>query len=108
MAAIKVRDLAYGRLRAPLDAQEEFLTAFGIVAGSLNTGGSTCAAPISAPIHVTKKGDPGFIGFAWAVSSEENLRRIRRFPARPGLRTPMNPVAERRCASPNRTAIRSE
>jgi len=32
MAAIKVRDLAYGRLQSPdLDAQEEFLTAFGMV-----------------------------------------------------------------------------
>ena len=32
MAVIKVRDLAYGRLRAPdLDLEEEFLTAFGMV-----------------------------------------------------------------------------
>ena len=30
--ALKVRDLAYGRLRSPdLDAEEEFLTAFGMV-----------------------------------------------------------------------------
>ena len=32
MPVIKVKDLAYGRLRAPdLDAQEEFLTHFGMV-----------------------------------------------------------------------------
>jgi hypothetical protein len=32
MAMIKVRDLAYARLQSPdLDAQEEFLTAFGMV-----------------------------------------------------------------------------
>ena len=32
MSIIKVTDMAYGRLRSPdLDAQEEFLTHFGIV-----------------------------------------------------------------------------
>ena len=32
MPVIKVRDLAYGRLRAPdLDAMEEFLTHFGMI-----------------------------------------------------------------------------
>ena len=32
MPAIKVRELAYGRLRSPdLDVQEEFLTNFGMV-----------------------------------------------------------------------------
>ena len=32
MAVIKVRDLAYGRLRAPdLDVMEEFLTNFGMI-----------------------------------------------------------------------------
>ena len=32
MAAIKVTDMAYGRLRAPdLDVMEEFLTRFGMI-----------------------------------------------------------------------------
>ena len=32
MSVIKVKDIAYGRLRSPdLDAQEEFLTEFGMV-----------------------------------------------------------------------------
>ena len=71
MAVIKVRDLAYGRLRSPdLDAQEAFLTAFGMV----RTERTPTALYMRGTdpvhhIHVTEKGDPGFIGFAVGRSS---------------------------------------
>jgi hypothetical protein len=79
---IKVRDLAYGRLRSPdLDAQEAFLTAFGMV----RTARTRMALYMRGTdpthhIHVTEKGDPGFIGFAWAVNDEDDLRSIAEFP----------------------------
>jgi hypothetical protein len=83
MAVIKVRDLAYGRLRSPdLDAQEEFLTAFGMVRtertpSALYMRGTD---PVHH-IHITEKGDPGFIGFAWAAASEDDLKAIAKNPA---------------------------
>src|SRR5262249_29542851 len=82
MAAIKVRDLAYGRLRSPdLDAQEEFLTAFGMAraertATALYMRGTDPARHI----HVTEKGEPGLIGFAWAVGSEAELKAVAQVP----------------------------
>ena len=76
MAVIKVRDLAYGRLRSPdLDMEEEFLTAFGMVrAARTPTALYMRGTDPVHHIHVTEKGDPGFIGFAWAVSNEDELK----------------------------------
>ena len=43
---IKVSDVAYGRIRSPdLDAQEEFLTNFGMVRAERTRRRSTCGAP---------------------------------------------------------------
>jgi catechol 2,3-dioxygenase-like lactoylglutathione lyase family enzyme len=82
MAVIKVRDLAYARLRSPdLDAQEEFLTAFGMVrAARTPTALYMRGTDPSHHIHVTEKGDPKFIGFAWTVSNEEDLTTISKLP----------------------------
>lgn len=82
MARIKVKDLAYGRLRAPdLDAMEEFLTHFGMVraartANALYMRGSDPAHHI----HVTEKGEPSFVGFAYYAASEEDLHRAAKAP----------------------------
>ena len=87
MAAIKVRDLAYGRLRSPdLDSQEEFLTAFGMVRAA-RTPTALYMRGTDSPhhIHVTEKGDPAFLGFAWAVNSEDDLRAIAEFPGASGI-----------------------
>jgi len=71
MALIKVTDLAYGRLRAPdLDVAEEFLTHFGMVkaertANALYMRGTDPAHHI----HVTEKGDPKFVGFAYYAAT---------------------------------------
>ena len=64
MALIKVTDLAYGRLRAPdLDAAEEFLTNFGMSrAARTPTALYMRGTDPAHHIHVTEKGEPGFVG----------------------------------------------
>ena len=71
MALIKATDLAWGRLRAPdLDAAEEFLTNFGMVRAD-RTSSALYMRGTDAPhhLHVTEKGDPGFIGLAFYAAS---------------------------------------
>src|ERR1700687_6417801 len=87
MALIKVADLAYGRLRAQdLDAAEEFLTNFGMVkAERTPTALYMRGTDPVHHIHVTEKGDPGFIGFAWAAASEDDLKAIAKFPGASGI-----------------------
>ena len=82
MALIKATDMAYGRLRAPdLDVMEEFLTRFGMVrsertATALYMRGTDPAHHI----HVTEKGEPKFVGFAYYAESEDDLERLARAP----------------------------
>jgi catechol 2,3-dioxygenase-like lactoylglutathione lyase family enzyme len=87
MAVIKVRDLAYARLRSPdLDAQEAFLTAFGMSrAERTPTALYMRGTDPVHHIHVTEKGAPGFIGFAWAAASEDDLKTIAKFPGASGI-----------------------
>ncbi len=82
MALIKVRDLAYGRLRAPdLDGMEEFLTHFGMVRAARTPNALYMrGTDPQHHIHVTEKGDPGFIGFAYYAASEEDLSRVAKAP----------------------------
>src|SRR5436853_4182059 len=82
MALIKVTDLAYGRLRSPdLDVAEEFLTHFGMVK-SARTNTALYMRGTDAPhhIHVTEKGDPGFVGLAYYAASEEDLHKVAKAP----------------------------
>ncbi|MDP6709540.1 MAG: VOC family protein [Alphaproteobacteria bacterium] len=75
---IKVADIAYGRLRSPdLDAQEAFLTHFGMVrAGRTETALYMRGTDGEHHIHVTELGEPGFIGLAFNAASEADLERI--------------------------------
>ena len=79
MAWAKVTDIAYGRLRSPdLDVMEEFLTRFGMLraertANALYMRGTDPAHHI----HVTEKGDPKFVGFAYYAASEDDLQAAR-------------------------------
>ena len=72
----KVTDIAYGRLRSPdLDVQEEFLTIFGMkkverTANALYMRGTDPAHHI----HITEKGDPKFLGIAYYVDNEDDLK----------------------------------
>src|SRR5260370_15715483 len=78
MAWIKATDLAYGRLRAPdLDVMEEFLTHFGMVrAARTPTALYMRGTDPSHHLHVTEKGDPAFVGFAYHAASEDDLGRV--------------------------------
>src|SRR6516165_2332206 len=82
MALIKVTDLAYGRLRSPdLDVAEEFLTNFGMVrAAPTNTALHMRGPDAPHHIHVTEKGDPGFIGIAYYAASLDDLKKVAKAP----------------------------
>lgn len=87
MPVIKVRELAYGRLRSPdLDAEEEFLTAFGMTraARTPNALYMRGTDPFHH-IHVTEKGDAAFLGFAWYAASEEDLQKVANLPGASGI-----------------------
>ena len=82
MAVIKVRDIAHVRLRSPdLDAQEEFLTEFGMVrAARTDTALYMRGTDPAHHIHVTEKGEPGFVGFAYRATSEDDLKTVAKLP----------------------------
>jgi len=82
MALIKVRDLAYGRLRAPdLDVMEEFLTHFGMIRAA-RTPTALYMRGTDSRHHppATEKGDPAFVGFAYLAASEDDLRKVATAP----------------------------
>ena len=89
MAVIKVRDLAFGRLRSPdLDVQEEFLTAFGMVrAARTATALYMRGTDPAHHLHITEKGPAGFLGFAWSVADPADLAKIAAFPGASGIET---------------------
>ena len=82
MPVIKAFDLAYGRLRSPdLDRQEEFLAAFGMVRAARTDDALYMRG--NGPehhIHITERGDPQFIGFAFYAASEKDLETISGVP----------------------------
>ena len=82
MAVIKVKDLAYGRLRAPdLDVMEEFLTHFGLIRAARTP--SALYMRGTGPrhhLHITEKGDAKFVGFGYYAASEEDLHRLAKTP----------------------------
>jgi catechol 2,3-dioxygenase-like lactoylglutathione lyase family enzyme len=89
MALIKVTDLAYGRLRTPdLDLAEEFLTHFGMVKAE-RTANALYMRGSDAPhhIHVTEKGEPGFVGFAYEAASLDDLKRVAKAPGASAVET---------------------
>jgi catechol 2,3-dioxygenase-like lactoylglutathione lyase family enzyme len=87
MPVIKVTDMAYGKLRSPdLDAQEEFLTHFGMVRADRTQHALYMRGTDPAHhIHVTEKGDPGFIGMAYYAASEEDLHKVALVPGASGV-----------------------
>lgn len=87
MSIIKVTDMAYGRLRSPdLDVQEELLTHFGMVRAARTDNALYMRGTGPAHhIHVTEKGEPGFIGMAYYAASEEDLKRVSQVPGASGV-----------------------
>jgi len=82
MPLTKMIDLAYGRLRAPdLDVAEEFLTNFGMVRAERTPTALYMRGTDPAPhIHVTEKGEPGFVGLAYYAASLDDLKRLASSP----------------------------
>src|SRR5262245_10538380 len=87
MALIKATDLAWGRLRAPdLDAAEEFLTNFGMVrADRTDTALYMRGTDALHHLHITEKGDPGFIGLAFYAASLDDLKKLAKAPGASGV-----------------------
>src|SRR6266699_3299106 len=87
MALIKVTDLAYGRLRAPdLDTAEEFLTNFGMVrAARTNTALYMRGTDAPHHLHVTEKGDSGFVSIAYYAASLDDLKKFAKAPGASGV-----------------------
>lgn len=87
MPTIKARELAFGRLRSPdLDAEEEFLVAFGMVrAARTPTALYMRGTGPFHHIHVTEKGDPAFLGFAWHAETEDDLEALAQLPGASGI-----------------------
>src|ERR1700683_2645748 len=89
MAWTKVSDIAYGRLRSPdLDVAEEFLTRFGLrrterTANALYMRGTDPRHHL----HVTEKGDPKFVGIAYSVDDEDDLKKLAKAPGASGVET---------------------
>jgi len=89
MPKIKVKDMAYARMRSPdLDVAEEFLTRFGLV----KTARTPTALYMRGTdpvhhLHVTEKGDPKFIGFAYFAESEDDLKRLANSNGATGIET---------------------
>src|SRR5262249_38779244 len=87
MPAIKITDIAYGRLRAPdLDVMEEFLTHFGLVnVERTNNALYMRGSDPAHHIHITEKGDPKFVGMAFYARNVEDLKKVSRLPGASGI-----------------------
>jgi catechol 2,3-dioxygenase-like lactoylglutathione lyase family enzyme len=82
MPLIKATDMAYARLRAPdLDVMEEFLTRFGMTRAERTLTALYMRGTDPAHhIHVTEKGDPKVVGFAYYAASDDELQRLAKAP----------------------------
>jgi len=98
MPVIKVRDLAYGRLRSPdLDAAEEFLTHFGMLrAARTPTALYMRGTDAHHHLHVTEKGDPAFVGLAYYATSPDDLQRLAKLPGASAVESIDEPGGGRR------------
>jgi catechol 2,3-dioxygenase-like lactoylglutathione lyase family enzyme len=87
MSHVKVSDLAFGRLQSPsLDEAEEFLTAFGMVRSDRTKDALYMrGTDANHHIHVTHLGPSKFVGLAWFVENEDQLRQFAKAPGASGI-----------------------
>jgi len=95
---IKIADIAYGRLRAPdLDAMEAFLSEFGMFRSARTERALYMRGTgPSHHIHVTEKGEPGFVSVGYRVRDEDDLRRLAALPGASGIENVDEPGGGRR------------
>ena len=88
---IKVTDIAYVRFRAPdLDEMEKFLTEFGLVRAERRDKALYMRGTDAHPfVHVTEKGEPGFVGLGFFAESVTDLEKL---AGRYGLSVEDNPA----------------
>lgn len=87
MTGIKVREMAYIRLRCPdLDLQERFLTDFGMqrVARTASVLYMRGTDP-NQYLHVTEKGSPKVLGLAWYARNQHDLETLAGVPGASGI-----------------------
>src|SRR5262245_22935175 len=85
--ALKVSEIAWARMYAPdLDAMEAFLLDFGMTRAARTEDALYMRGtdPMHH-IHVTHRGEPRFIGFAYTVDNPEYLDRAARLPGASGI-----------------------
>ncbi|MGA9895136.1 MAG: VOC family protein, partial [Xanthobacteraceae bacterium] len=89
MSWSKVSDIAYGRLRSPdLDVAEEFLARFGLHRTErTNNALYMRGTDPNHHIHITEKGDPKFVGIAYFVDDEDDLKKLAKAPGASGVET---------------------
>ena len=87
MPVVKVTDIAYGRLQSPsLDEAEEFLTNFGMVRAERTSKALYMRGTDPAHhLHVTHLGPSRFIGLAFFVESEDDLKKFAKAPGASGI-----------------------
>ena len=98
MPVVKAADFLWGRLRSPdLGVAEEFLTDFGFVrvARTKDKLFMRGTDPVHH-IHVTELGPSKFLGFAYAVASEDDLKRAAKAPGASAIETIDEPGGGRR------------
>src|SRR5947209_9075731 len=87
MPFVKVADLAYGRLQSPsLDEAEEFLVHFGMVRSERTPNALYMRGTDPAHhLHVTHLGPSKFIGLAFFVDNEDDLKKLAKAPGASGI-----------------------
>jgi len=87
MPIVKVSDIAYCRLQSPsLDQAEEFLTSFGMKVAARTKDRLFMRGTDPSPrIHVTHLGPSKFIGLAYHVDTEEDLKKFAKAPGATGI-----------------------
>ena len=87
MPHAKVTDIAYGRLQSPsLDEAEEFLSRFGMLRSERTKDALYMrGTDPDHHIHVTHLGPPKFIGLAFFVQDEDDLKKIAKAPGAGGV-----------------------
>ncbi len=89
MPVVKAADFLWGRLRSPdLDQAEEFLTDFGMVRAARTRDKLFMRGtdPVHH-LHVTELGPSKFLGFGFAVASEDDLKKAAKAPGCSGIET---------------------